>query len=560
MDLLKPPRRNLHHAHREALLLQLASAADAIAADRLGPFVRLAWRLINPGRRLVWNWHMDAICEHLEAITNGDLKKLLINIPPGYSKTTIVTICWAAWEWLRFPEMRYLFASYGDSLSRKAAADRRTVLNSDWYWRVQAHSSRVLGAPNWHLGAETQGHVNSSRGGWMLSTSVGGQGTGRHGDRNIIDDPIKAEDVYTVELENHVRWFRETLTSRVTSVTDSAFVVVMQRLHCADLSGVLRDDPDWCSLVLPAEYERAKTVVNSLGWADPRTVEGEPLFPARFPAEYLEKRKGPFGIGPIAYSAQEQQDPVAGSGNIFQRQHWRFWWAEGDKPGAPEDRLPDDVDRVIGSWDMTFKKGVGTDFVVGQIWASKGANLYLLDQTRARLGFSETEAAFVSLRRKWPMVTRWLVEEKANGAAIIDRLRTQIPGIIPINPTESKEARAAAIASFVQSGNVWLPAPSRHPWVLQLIEEAAAFPHGTYDDQVDALTQALRDLSLRRVSMFTLPRPIQGQGPKRGPGIAGLDVRGPGSESAVERDARRRVKAFEPGLRSAKQDPGRGDA
>lgn len=543
---------------RFELLDRLSVLADGVAVERLSAFVRRAWHLINPGRQLVWNWHMDAMCEHLEAITAGQIRRLVINIPPGYSKTTIVTICWAAWEWLRKPELRYLFASYADSLSRKAADDRRTILNSRWYWAVQGHARRVHGSPLWSLTADTQGHVNTTRGGWMLATSVGGQGTGRHADRNIIDDPIKAEDIYTVELENHVRWFQETLSSRVTSVMAAAFVVVMQRLSGRDLSGVLMEDPDWCVLKLPAEYEPAKSKVNVLGWKDPRTEEGEPLFPARFPREYLEKRKGPFGLGPVAYSAQEQQDPVAGSGNIFQRQWWKFWWGPGDKPGEAADRLPDEVDRAIGSWDMTFKKGVGTDYVVGQVWGVVGANFYLLDQTRARLGFNETEAAFVNLRRKWPMVTRWLVEEKANGAAIIDRLRSQIPGIIPINPTESKEARAAAVSSFVQSGNVWLPTPATHPWVLQLVEEAAAFPHGTYDDQVDGLSQALRDLSLGRTSPFTLPRPVAGA--RRGPSTQLDLLRGnDGAVARAERAAEKRVRAVRPapGLRSGREDPTR---
>lgn len=500
-------------ARRHLIYQSLAEIADVISVTRLAAFVKRAWHILNPGRRLIWNWHLDVICDHLEAITRGELFKVIFNLPPGNMKTTIKN-CWVCWELLQKPELRYICASYSDDLSKKSAEDQRKILTSSWYKRLKTHAERICGAPRWNLTTEAIHDIQTSRGGFILATSRKGVGTGRHGDRNLIDDLIKAEDIYTVELEHHVRWYFETFTSRVGDVQRAVFVIWMQRLHMKDISGVLEKDPDWCVVKLPALYESSKSKVNSYGWKDPRTEEGEPLFPQRFPREYLEKQRGPFGIGPIAFSAQQQQDPIAGEGNIFQRHWWRYWWsaAKGGQ-GEAGDRLPDKVDRVLASWDMTFKGEDSSDYVVGQVWAQCGADMYLLDQVRAKLDYLETEKAFLNMRRKWPMITRWLVEEKANGAAIISRLRRIVPGIIPIVPKESKVARARAVSSFVQAGNVWLPpittmttwgGQGQH-WVQMFIEECAAFPVSDYDDQVDAMTQALREMTFGKLAEFELP-------------------------------------------------------
>jgi predicted phage terminase large subunit-like protein len=475
----------------EKALAALLSAANAVAEGKLSAFARMAWPIVNPGRPLVWNWHMDAICEHLEAITRGEIHRLIVNVPPGHSKTTLVSIVWPVWEWIRRPQLRYLCASYSDNLARKASIDRRKILSSNWY-------RRAFSKERWTIdGANTQGEIGNTFSGFMLATSVGGQGTGRHGDRVVIDDPIKAADIYTVALANHVKWFNETIRTRITDASTSAFVLVMQRLHAADLSGVLEQDPTWCLLKLRSLSDTSKRAPNLVGWIDPREEDDEPLFAERFSKAMLDAERGPFGLGPIAFAAQHNQDPVADGASIFKREWWKFW--------TPED-LPDEFDEVFGSWDMTFKGGAETDFVVGQVFGRVGPNLYLLDQTRARLSFTDTLKAFTGLASKWPTVARWLVEEKANGAAILDVLRPHIPGLIAVNPTESKPARASAVSSLVEAGNVFLPSPAHFPWVMQLLEELSSFPHGVYDDQVDAFTQALRDSLTRGAEeRFELP-------------------------------------------------------
>lgn len=451
--------------------------AHRIARINLSAFVRLSWPTLNPGRPLVWGRAIQAMCDHLQAVTEGRIRRLIINIPPGHMKTTVVSICWPAWEWLRYPERRYLCGSYGADISVKVSRDRRNLIRSDWY--------RSAFGEDWTLaddGSAVTAYANT-RNGWMRAVSTGGAGTGLHGDRVLIDDPIKAEDIYTAALDTHVRWFRETMETRVTDLSTSAFVLIMQRLHARDLAGVLLEEGGWDLLCLPAEYEPARHCRTSIGWQDWRRTPGELLFPERFPLVELDRKR--VSLGAARYAAQYQQSPVAGDGNVFSRSWWRYYDA------APA------CDEYVGSWDCTFKKSDSSDYVVGQVWGRKGADFYLLDQHRERAGFVDTQRAFLSLAEKWPQCRRWLVELAANGVGLVDTMRRVMPGIIGVDVAKlgGKEARAAYISPAVESGNVYLPRQAS--WVSGFVEECAAFPRGDNDDQVDAATQALRDMSTR---------------------------------------------------------------
>jgi len=157
-----------------------------------------------------------------------------------------------------------------------------------------------------------------------------------------------------------------------------------------------------------------------------------------------------------------------------------------------------DCDEMLMSWDMTFKDTRGSDFVVGQIWARRGANVYLLDQVHKRLSFTDTLTAFTTMCKRWPQATAKLVEDKANGSAVIDTLKSKIPGIVPINPTESKYARANAVSPYIEAGNVHLPTTEVAMFEVEsFIEEAAAFPNASHDDRVDATSQALARLFIQ---------------------------------------------------------------
>jgi predicted phage terminase large subunit-like protein len=209
------------------------------------------------------------------------------------------------------------------------------------------------------------------------------------------------------------------------------------------------------------------------------------LWPEKFGAAEIEDLK--LRLGSYAAAAQLQQRPSPAAGGIFKRDSWRYYT---EKPDLSQ------CDELLQSWDLAFKDGARSSYVVGQVWGRWGADMALLDQVRAKLTFPETLVQFRELTARWPQATTKLVEDKANGPALIATLRREVPGIVPVQPDGTKVARAHAVSSLVEAGNVWLPHASIAPWIDGFVEECAAFPKGAYDDQVDCCTQALKALVL----------------------------------------------------------------
>ena len=209
--------------------------------------------------------------------------------------------------------------------------------------------------------------------------------------------------------------------------------------------------------------------------------EGDALHPDRYPLSDLREKQAT--MPPSEWAALYQQRPIPAGGGVF-KEDWINYYT------TP----PAEFDKIVLSWDMTFKDSDGSDYVVGAVWARAGGQFYLLDQVRGRWDFVTTMHQFIALSRKHKKAMRKLVEDKANGSAIIDTLKTQIPSIIPVTPTESKEARASAIATLWEAHNVFLPSPEIAPWIRSFTDELLSFPAGAHDDQVDAMTQALQDL------------------------------------------------------------------
>ena len=475
-------------------------AVHEAARGNLGVFTQLAWPELNRGTPLVWSWHNDAICEHLQAVSSGEIKRLVINIPPGMSKTTHVCQTWPVWEWLNAPHHRWGFAAYGSALTLRDSRRRRDLMTSQWY--------RKSFAPKWELkgDANTVVTVANTETGEMQATSVGGPVTGFHFDRLVCDDPIKAEEVYTKALRGHVEWFNGTWTSRRRDKQDSAMVIIMQRLHDKDLAGVKLAEGGWDHLNLPMEFDPKRKCVTSIGWSDPRKEEGEPLCPARVTPETIadEKRR------PAIWSAQYQQSPRVGDGTIWKESWMLFYYLDEPIPGAVAYPGDDVMDRWVSSWDLTFDGGKNNDYNAGGIWARKGPNAYLRDRTKAQMRFTEQRRTVLRMAKKWPEVRRHLIEKKANGDAVLDTLRRPmaahearseedsigLPGLVAVEPRGSKVARAEAASTYFETGNVFLPHPSMPgcEWVNDYINELCAFPTGDNDDEVDQTSQALMDL------------------------------------------------------------------
>ncbi|MFZ4404040.1 MAG: phage terminase large subunit, partial [Pseudobdellovibrionaceae bacterium] len=265
-----------------------------------------------------------------------------------------------------------------------------------------------------------------------------------------------------------MEWFQSTLYTRLEP--GGSIIILMTRWHEDDLCGqLLREKNDWQEIRIPAIAEENDLIGRSLN---------EALCPERYSLEDLLKIKS--NVGTQSWNGLYQQRPSAQEGNIFKRSWIQFY-----------DRAPQNCDNLIQSWDLTFKDTKNSDYVVGQVWQQTGANFYLLDQIRARMNFPEVAVAIRVMCAKYPNSYSIMIEDKANGPAIISMLRNEIPGIIPIEPNGSKEARAAAVSSFFESRNVFVPTPEQNPWVNEYVEELCNFPNSKHDDQVDATTQAL---------------------------------------------------------------------
>jgi predicted phage terminase large subunit-like protein len=476
---------------------RLRFAVERELAERsLLEFVRQAWHVLEPETIFVEGWHINAICQHLEAISRGEIRNLIINVPPRHMKSLLVSVFWPAWEWIRNPHLRYLYSSYAHSLSQRDSVKCRRLIESPWYQLRWGNRFKLTSDQN------TKSRFDNDRSGYRLSTSVGGAVTGEGGDRIVVDDPLNVADAESDQIrQSAINWFDVSMSTRVNDPRTSAKVIIMQRCHQLDLSGHLLDKGGFEHLCLPAEYEPSErnTVI---GFTDPRIEIGELLWPARFgPAEIAEFKTS---LGSYAAAGQLQQRPSPSGGGIFKRHWFRYFqprganlppvmvrMPDGTLISIPAIEVPHQVDEQLQSWDGSFKGLDTSDFVVGQVWGRWRSLFFLGDQVRGRMDLPATLKAIREMTDKWPGTLAKLIEDKANGPAVIQMLGCEIPGLLPVNPSGGKVARAQAVSPLIEAGNVYLPHPDYAPWVNDFIEECVQFPNGAHDDQVDAMTQAL---------------------------------------------------------------------
>lgn len=459
---------------REALA---RAAVREICRRSFYDFVKLAWPHVEPGQYLD-NWHVEVICQHAEHVSR-EHAELVCNVPPGCMKTLLVSVFWPAWHWATVDAgARFLFSSFDADLTRDSGRKVLDLVSSEWY---REHFPHVLVPKD-----SAAGDFYTSAGGRRFATSTGGRLTGRHFDFAGIDDPVKphalgpsATDPAAVETAN--RWFRDTLPSRGRNPKRFGKILIMQRVHEADPTAELVAG-GWKHLRLPAEYEAANPCRTGIGTygGDPRTEEGELLWPDRLPREVLEKLRKTMRR---AHASQYQQRPSPESGDIFQRAWFQRY-----------DAAPERFDQIVQSWDCAFKATAGSDFVCGQVWGRIGPRYYLLDQVHDRLSFAATVDAVKAMRAKWPAAMAILIEDKANGPAVVDALSKTVSGLVEVTPEGGKEARAHAISPLYESGCVFHPEILARPWIVGMEDELVSFPNARNDDRVDACTQALLHL------------------------------------------------------------------
>jgi predicted phage terminase large subunit-like protein len=428
----------------------------------------------------------------IEALTTPDAR-LIISLPPQEGKSERVTKTGTLWALLDNPELRVGIASYAQTLAEGFGRDIRNWIatnnGDDGTLDLGLRVARDNGAARrWQLA----GH----RGG-VVCVGIGSGLTGRPLDLLVIDDPFadreQAESQYY--RDRVWDWWQAVASTRLAP--GAPVIVILTRWHEDDLAGRL----------VAAEDGAVWTVINIPALADHKPDQTDPL--GRQPGEWLLSARHrtvaqwqaiQTRVGSRVFHALYQGRPSPDTGNVWRRPWWRFydtmlWTQHPDNPSA----YLVDADEVIQSWDMAFKDTKGSDFVVGQVWARRGSQVFLLDQVHKRLSFTDTIVAFEGMCRRWPQATAKLVEDKANGTAVIDSLKKKIPGIVGVTPRASKYSRASAVAPYLEAGNVLVPAPhiALFTGVDGLIDEAAGFPNGAHDDQVDATSQALDRLLLR---------------------------------------------------------------
>ena len=485
----------------------LLSHVDLLNCERklcrlsLADFAQRAWRVLEPAAELKWGWALDAICLHLEAVTDGRINRLLMNVPPGSMKSLLTGVIWPAWEWgpRGMPEMRYVGTAHEEQLAIRDSRRCRDLIKSEWYqelWPIDLladlDGKREFG--------NTKKGIRQAR----SFTSM----TGVRGDRIILDDPISADSANSAaKLEAARIAFTETLPTRVNS-EKSAIVVIMQRLHEKDVSGVILEmDLPYVHLCIPMRFDPAHRCTTSIGWTDPRTEAGELMFPERFgeaQVKELERTLGSYGS-----AGQLQQRPAPRGGGILRLEWFRYWR-----------NLPPQLEFRVITADTAQKTGEANDYSVLQCWGrSTVGQAVMLDQIRGKW---ESPELIIKTRAFWlkhlndtlPVYQKaalrgLYVEDKVSGTGLIQTLRREGVAVVPVQRNKDKISRGHDAAPFIESGNCLLPEDA--PWLSDFLAEVESFPSGAHYDQLDPMLDAINLLQRIPASVAKTVIPIATQ-------------------------------------------------
>ncbi len=487
-------------------------------------FVRYFWREIEPDVSFQDGWAIQAMALHLEAVSAGAITRLLINISPGACKSLLVNCFWPLWEWsaLNRPGLRYLSLSYSSDLTERDNRRMLMIIRSQRFQDLWGHRFK--------LDKEGEQLVTNDKTGVKMAAGIRGSVTGNRADRVILDDPNSVKDVESKTIrEETSRFFREGIGNRLNDMTKSAIVVVQQRSHEADISGIIiTEELPYEHLMIPLLYEPDRSAPTCIGWEDPRTEDGECFWPDRYPPEAVADAKA---MGEFAFAGQYQQRPDPRGGGLFKREWWNLWALPEEKRDWTEDRLsPIEqlqkrnkyplLDTIIASVDPAYTERQQNDpsalVILGVHYADDGEPMVLLvDAWQKRLAihgpdikreWGEDEDLYISRAKShWGLVEwighsckrfkveRLLVESRASGISVVQELNRLLYGkkfaIDLINPGKAdKVVRANRVQHLFTAGMIWRP---ERRWAEAVEDEMAAFPRGRHDDYVDAITQGL---------------------------------------------------------------------
>jgi predicted phage terminase large subunit-like protein len=454
--------------------------AEHLAED-FGRFVQKAWPHLNPTRPLIWSAYYEYLCEVLTLVKRRQWLRLIINVPPRTLKSTITTILFPIWVWLTEPAHNFITASYSLDLSTEHSVMRRNLLRSFWFKKLFSHRFQLTGDRN------QLSNFSNNKLGRMIATSVGATTMGRGCDTAILDDPVSTDQVLSeAERSKANRWIDSTLRSRLNDPSNGAIILVMQRLHEMDPTGyLLEQEPGlWHHVRLPLVAEEDEIIVCPISGRVIERKAGEILMPERFTLAVVEQLRG----RNLVFAGQYQQRPAPLDGNIVKRNEVRYYGGIDPITGQPDATLPTQFDMKIISVDCAFKDHSASDFVAICVIGVKGRTRYILNIVNKHLDAAATEAEIRRQRDVHRPVRAILVEDKANGPAVIERLKHDIPGVIGIAPQGGKIARLNAAAPEWQAGDWFVD--RRAAWSHAFIEQLITFPAGRHDDMVDSVTQA----------------------------------------------------------------------
>ena len=465
-------------------LKRTAALIDKELAERsLKQFVLQGWHAVEPEKDFKPNWHVDAMCQHLQAVADGKVKNLLINIPPGCMKSLLVSVFWPCWVWASRPNEKFLFASYDLQLSLRDAVKCRQLMESQWFQR------------SWPLGMKDdqnqKGLYENDRGGWRMATTVGGRATGHHPTFKIFDDPHNVKKAESeAERQQVIDWWDGTMSSRGI-LSNPASVGVMQRLNSKDLSAHILGKPGnkWDHLCFPMRYEpdHPHPVRSSLGFVDPRKP-GELLWPTALPESVVAELEGK--QGEYFSAGQLQQRPHPRGGGMFKRE-----WFSSILPERPSDVLK--WVRYVDKAGTAGGEGARTALVL--MGRRRNGRYVVADVIKGRWSSADREAvikstAAIDAGRHGFGVEIWVEQEPGSGGKeSAENTVKNLPGYrIKIERvTGAKEVRAEPFAAQCSVGNVDVVAGE---WTEEFITECESFPAGSLKDQVDAAGGAFNKL------------------------------------------------------------------
>lgn len=449
------------------------SELNAVLRSHLAFFVQRSFKSLNPGTEYLHNWHIDAICYHLMLCFTGEIRRLIITVPPRCLKSICASVAFPAWILGQDPTRSIIAASYSADLAKILSNDCRQIMSTSWY--QSAFATTIISETK-----NTEMFFQTTKNGGRFATSVGGTLTGVGADFIILDDLLKAsDDPSETALTNANNWFSSSVITRLNDPKHGCIILIMQRLHENDTAGFLLQQGGWHQLNLPAIAESEQTIPVGEGKYIQRKP-GELLHPERLPRRILSEISEQQGT--YRFAAQYQQNPAPAGGGIIQSSWFEFYTEEITH------KHPDEF--IVQSWDTANSIKQHASYSVCTTWLVRDTNYFLIDVLRCRLEFPELEKTLVKLNDRWK-ADLVLIENNACSLPLINTIERRYPdlNLKNLRPVADKATRMQSETPAIAAGQVFLPQSA--PWLRDFMRELILFPNGKHDDQVDSVSQFL---------------------------------------------------------------------